>query len=35
MIKTIKTKLESFKYIAPLIWKTIKFRVKVWFHKNF
>lgn len=35
MKKKIKSKLESFKYIIPLIFKTIKFRIKVWFRKNF
>jgi hypothetical protein len=35
MIKKLKTKLESFKYLAPILWQTIKFRIKVWWHKNF
>ncbi len=34
-MKKLKLKLESFKYIAQIIWKTVKFRVKVWRHKNF
>lgn len=34
-MKKLRTKLESFKYIAPVIWKAIKFRVKVWWHKKF
>ncbi len=31
----IKTKLKYFKYLIPIIYKTIKFRIKVWWHKNF
>jgi hypothetical protein len=34
-MKKIKTKLEYFRYITPIIWKTISFRMKVWWHKNF
>lgn len=32
-MKKIKLKLESFKYVIPIIFKTLKFRVKVWWHK--
>ena len=35
MIKKTKTKLESLKYISKIILSTIKFRIKVWWHKNF
>lgn len=34
-MKKIKLKLQAFKYIIPVIFKTIKFRMKVWFRKNF
>ena len=30
-----KQKLKALKYIVPIIWKTIKFRIKVWWHKSF
>lgn len=32
MIKKLKNKLESFRYLIPVIWRTIRFRVKVWWH---
>ena len=34
-MKKIKTKLEYFKYVFPVIFGAVKFRVKVWYHKNF
>ena len=34
-MKKIKLKLESFKYIIPIIIKTIKFKTKVWCYKKF
>ncbi len=34
-MKKFKTKLESLKYIAPMLLGIIKFRVVVWWHKNF
>jgi hypothetical protein len=34
MIKKIKTKLETLKYIVPIIFKTIKFKIKVVFFEN-
>jgi len=34
-MKKIKLKLESFKYVIPIIFKAVKFRFKVWWHKNF
>ena len=34
-MKKLKNKLESFKYIASIAWKTVKFRIKVWCRKNF
>jgi len=33
-MKKIKLKLEFLKYMVPIIWKTIKFRIKVWWNKN-
>lgn len=27
--------MKKFKYLIPIILRTIKFRVKVWWHKNF
>lgn len=32
-MKKLKSKLESLKYLAPIVGQTIKFRVKVWWHK--
>ncbi len=34
-MKKFKLKLESLKYIFPIIYKTIKFKIKIWWHKNF
>ena len=34
-MRKIKLKLESFKYIIPIIFKVIKFKIKLWIHKNF
>jgi hypothetical protein len=34
-MKKLKLKLESFKYLIPIIWKTIKFKVKVFLYKFF
>lgn len=33
MMKKFKLKLEYYKYIVPLILKTIKFKIKVWWYK--
>ena len=33
-MKKLKNKLESFRYIVPIVWKTIRFRVMVWWRKN-
>ncbi len=30
----LKTKIKSLQYLFPIIWKTIKFRIIVWWHKN-
>ena len=35
MIKKIKTKFEYYNHLIPILIKTIKFRIKVWFHKKF
>jgi hypothetical protein len=32
-MKKIKNKLEYIKYITPVVWQTIKFRIKIWWHK--
>lgn len=34
-MKKFKLKLESFKYIIPIIWQTIKFRIKIFWYKIF
>jgi len=34
-MKKMKMKLESLKYIIPIVWQMIKFRLKVWLRKNF
>jgi hypothetical protein len=34
-MKKLKSKLETLRYITPVIWQMIKFRIKVWWHKNF
>jgi len=33
MIKKIKSKLEYFRYVVPIFWQTIRFRIKIWWHK--
>ena len=35
MVKKLKTKLEYFRYVVPMLWQTVKFRVKVWWHNIF
>jgi len=31
----LKLKIESYKYLLPIIFKTVKFKLKVWWHKKF
>lgn len=34
-MKKIKLKIKSLKYVLPIVFKTIKFRIKIWLHKKF
>ena len=31
-MKKLKTKLEYLKQVLPIIWQTIRFRIKIWWH---
>jgi hypothetical protein len=32
-MKKLKTKLEYLKQVLPMLWQTIRFRIKVWWYK--